>query len=283
MIRIGDFSRLARVSARLLRYYDELGLLCPVHVDDETGYRYYSASQLPRLNRILALKDLGLSLEQIDRMLKDDVSPGEIRRLLLDRRAAVERQLTEEAARLARIDARLRAAQSDSGLDEADVVVKSIPARTAVSVRQTLADFTEGRARIAELLELIPLSVDERMLQELFGVVHSPNFEPQEIDAQLGFFVERKIDAAIPLPGGRLAVASELPSVEMMATVVRIGPPEHAHLATGPLCLWLEANGYRLAGPNREVFVDRPRPDGLMQAVVEMQFPIELAVRSPGM
>ncbi len=65
MFKIGDFSKLSLVSVKTLRYYDELGLLKPARVDEFTGYRYYSASQMPRLNRILALKDLGLSLEQV--------------------------------------------------------------------------------------------------------------------------------------------------------------------------------------------------------------------------
>lgn len=59
MFKISDFSRLSLVSAKALRYYDELGLLKPARVDESTGYRYYAASQLPRLNRILALKDPG--------------------------------------------------------------------------------------------------------------------------------------------------------------------------------------------------------------------------------
>src|SRR5574339_582645 len=67
MIRIGDFSKLSRVSVKTLRYYDETGLLKPVHVDPFTGYRLYEYSQLSTLHRILALKDLGFSLEEIGR------------------------------------------------------------------------------------------------------------------------------------------------------------------------------------------------------------------------
>ena len=66
MFRIGEFSQIARVSGRLLRYYDSIGLLRPVRTDPQTGYRYYSAAQLGELNRILALKELGL-LARADR------------------------------------------------------------------------------------------------------------------------------------------------------------------------------------------------------------------------
>jgi len=70
MIKIGDFARLSQVSIVTLRHYDEIGLLTPVAVDTATGYRYYAVAQLTRLNRILALKDLGFSLEQIDQLLE---------------------------------------------------------------------------------------------------------------------------------------------------------------------------------------------------------------------
>ena len=79
MIKIGDFSKLSLVSVRTLRYYEEMGLLAPIQVDRFTGYRYYSFDQLPRLNRILALKDLGFSLEQIAQMLDEGLPPAQIR------------------------------------------------------------------------------------------------------------------------------------------------------------------------------------------------------------
>jgi DNA-binding transcriptional MerR regulator len=83
MFLTGEFSHIARVSKRLLQYYDEIGLLKPAYTDPQTGYRYYSARQLPRLNRILALKDLGLSLDQVAEMMQADVSDQEIHGMLL--------------------------------------------------------------------------------------------------------------------------------------------------------------------------------------------------------
>lgn len=61
-VKIGDFSKLSRISIRMLRHYNEIGLLIPESIDDFTGYRYYSEAQLPVANRITALKDMGFSL-----------------------------------------------------------------------------------------------------------------------------------------------------------------------------------------------------------------------------
>ncbi|HEY4723320.1 MAG TPA: helix-turn-helix domain-containing protein, partial [Anaerolineae bacterium] len=90
MFKIGDFSKLSQVSVKTLRYYDEIGLLRPGEIDRFTGYRYYSADQLHRLNRILALKDLGLTLEQIDQLLNGDLSAADIRGMLKLKRAEIE-------------------------------------------------------------------------------------------------------------------------------------------------------------------------------------------------
>ena len=79
MFRIGEFSKITQVSGHSLRYYDEIGLLTPAKIDEWTGYRYYSAQQIPRLNRIMALKDLGLSLTQIKQILQEELLASEIR------------------------------------------------------------------------------------------------------------------------------------------------------------------------------------------------------------
>ena len=93
MFRIGEFSRIAQTPITQLRYYDEIGLFQPEHTDKFTGYRYYRAAQLPDLNRILAMKELGLTLEQIKRLVADDVSAEEIRGMLSLKKAQVEQEL----------------------------------------------------------------------------------------------------------------------------------------------------------------------------------------------
>ena len=109
MIRIGDFSKLSRVSVKALRYYDEMGLLKPVSVDRFTGYRLYEYSQLSALNRILALKELGFSLEEIGRLLDDGLSVEQMRGMLKLRETEARQRVREETERLERIESRLRA------------------------------------------------------------------------------------------------------------------------------------------------------------------------------
>lgn len=137
MFRIGDSSKIARVSGRLLRYYDSIGLLSPQRIDPATGYRYYAAEQLGRLNKILALKELGLSLEQVARLLDHKVSSEEIRGMFMLKKAALERSLSEEALKLRNVESRLQQLAEDGSVEDYDVVLKSAPAQPVLAYRRT--------------------------------------------------------------------------------------------------------------------------------------------------
>src|ERR1700734_61663 len=111
MFSIGEFARLGSVSVRTLRHYDEIGLLHPAKVDPNTGYRSYAADQFGQLNRIMALKDLGISLE-------------ELRGMLALRRAQLEQELDEYVTRLRGVEARLRYIEGENTIPADDITVK---------------------------------------------------------------------------------------------------------------------------------------------------------------
>jgi DNA-binding transcriptional MerR regulator len=100
MLTIGNLARLGQVSPRMLRHYDEIGLLSPDRVDPATGYRYYTAHQLARLHRLVALRDLGFNLDQIGPVLDEELTVDELRGMLRMRRAQIEATVEEEQARL---------------------------------------------------------------------------------------------------------------------------------------------------------------------------------------
>ena len=126
MLKISEFSRLAQVPVPTLRYYDQMGLLKPAHVDRFTEYRYYTVEQLPRLNRILALRGMGFSLEQIAQLLKREVTVEEMRGMLLMRQADAEREVQEAQAQLARVAACLEEIERE-GLRRVQVMKVSMP------------------------------------------------------------------------------------------------------------------------------------------------------------
>jgi len=275
MFRIGDFSRIARVSARLLRFYDEIGLLSPAHADAQTGYRYYTVAQLAPLNRILVLKELGFTLDQVRHIASGDVGADELRHMLQLRRNDAAQALAEEAQRLRHIETRIAQLDADGTLSVEDVVIRSEPARRFLSIRRTVPSFAQARALIGELRShALPL-LARGATSTLAAVGHSPQFEQDEIDVEFGYLLSEDVEVP-PLAGGPLKLR-KLEAVERMAVCVRLGLPEDAHLVTAKIGCFLAARGYGLDGPGREVFLQPPDPERMHESVVEMQFPVRAA------
>jgi DNA-binding transcriptional MerR regulator len=144
MFTVGDFARVAQVSKRLLRYYDEIDLFKPAHIEPTSGYRFYRAEQMTMLNRILALKDLGLTLEQIQHALDEHLSTEELQHMLMRKKAEVEQHLAEELRRIRHIESRLQSIRDDEDNKAPDVVLKHIPDQTVLSLRCMIDDFEAG-------------------------------------------------------------------------------------------------------------------------------------------
>ena len=278
MFRIGEFSQIARVSGRLLRYYDSIGLLRPQRIDPDTGYRYYSAGQLQQLNRILALKELGLSLDQIGRMLDERISAAEIRGMLALKKAELEQSLTAEAMRLRHIESRLLLIEEQGSLGDYDVVMKSAPAVPFLSLRASYPLFDDAIATLRNVARTVRTQIASAWRDNIVVIAHS-DFEDENLDLEIGVTLSRQINTRLRLPDQSEMTMGELPAVDSLATIVRSGPAHQSHLAFGKLGVWMEANGYRIAGPCREVFLDLPfQSPGQEEETLEIQFPIAKAV-----
>lgn len=265
MIKIGDFSRLGLVSIKTLRHYDELGLLKPVHVDRFTGYRYYAVEQLNRLNRILALKDLGLSLEQIAGLLHTDVSAGEIRGMLRLKQAEAQTRIQEAQAQLVRVEARLRQIEKEGSFPMYEVVLKQLPAQNVAAIRRMLPSYAALGTLYADLFG--PQMSGARYAGPPLAIYHDPEFKDENVD----------VEAAVPiegaLPEGAPAEVRELAGGEM-ACVVYQGPYEGIGEGYSAVMAWLEPNGYRIAGPVREQYFRGPGDsNNPAEYITEIQVP----------
>src|SRR5512136_502783 len=143
MLKIGDFAWLSQVTVETLRHYDRIGLLKPVRLDRFTGYRYYSLDQLPRLNRILALKDLGLPLEKIRQMLDREISVDEMRGILELQQTELEEQVRAVQKRLARVTARLKQMEMEGNMSNFAVLLKTVKPQRIASVRETIPSWDQ--------------------------------------------------------------------------------------------------------------------------------------------
>ena len=272
MLSIGEFSRVARVSTRLLRHYDRLGLLAPAHVDEDTGYRYYTAEQIGRLNRILVLKELGFRLEVIAPMLDEAPDPAALRDMLAEHRREIAETIDREEARLRHVEARIAQLDEAGSLVDDDVIVRSEPARKLFAARTQVDSFAAAKATLGRVMRLVAEALPKRSLGQLAVFSHAETFDPEALDLELGYFVSGD-PAPLEADGLRLEVR-EAPAVEEMAVCVRKGPPDQSHVTTARIARFVEARGYRLEAPSREVFIAPFDPTRPQTAVVEMQFPL---------
>lgn len=276
VLKIGDFSQLGQVSVRTLHHYDERGLLKPAEIDDWTGYRFYSVEQLPRLNRILALKDLGFSLDQISHLVQDGVPAERLRGMLTLQQAEIERQLTRGQARLMRVEARLKQIEHEGEPSPYEVVLKKAPPQTVVSARAvvpTMADVARYRCELYEAAYGWLAESGEEPTGPELALYHNAEYVEENMD----------MEAALPVRGGRVSEADgvevyELPAVPQMASATFEGKDIwDIPGAVAALFVWVGENGYSSAGPMREVHhfgreLDHEDYDSF---VIEMQIPVK--------
>jgi DNA-binding transcriptional MerR regulator len=273
MFRIGEFSKIAQVSGRLLRYYDEIGLLSPEFTDPETGYRYYSAQQLPQLNRILVLKELGLSLEQITKLVQH-TSADELRGMLTLRKAQIEQSLQDELVRLRVVETRLQQIDTHGTVQEPDVILKAVPLQSFLSVRQILPDIAAVRHCVQSIAAFVPSKIGQSSLGPMAAILHSPIYDPEAFDLEIGYLLVGKAPESLQMPPERVLSRRKLPAIATMATLIHVGAVTEVHLTYSLLAQWIEQNGWRIDGEPRDLLLQLPVPGKTEEAVFEIQFPV---------
>jgi len=264
MLRIGDFSSLSQISIKTLRYYDEQGLLTPAHVDSATGYRYYAISQLPRLHRVLALRDLGFSIEQIGQILKEGVGVEQLRGMLLLRQAGQQAKVEEEQSRLWRLQARLSLIEKENTMSH-EVVVKQVPAQWIASVRETIPNYPSVGKLCGEVMAGLPPGTTG------IGVAlwHDPEYREHDVDAEGGVYLKQPTQVS-----GRVQMRELPPGT--VASVVHHGAYNRLNQAYDALLRWVGGNGFTVAGPIREVYLQMSTPvrQDNETYVTEIQVPV---------
>jgi DNA-binding transcriptional MerR regulator len=271
MLNIGEFARLGQVSPRMLRHYDELGLLKPERVDPDSGYRYYSVYQLGSLHRIVALRDVGFGLDQIREALAEDVPVDQLRGMLRLRRAQLEQTVGEEQERLRRVEAHIRALERTDMVEVQDIVIKQTqPIRVAEAVAAGLTHADIGAA----FGRLLP-----RVLAHLESVGAKPGISVGCYEDEGGTAAEGEIVLHAGFDVGEQDVPDsdtlrvvDLPVLEVAAAIYR-GGDDGIMSAWEALVRWIEDSGYRLVGDCRELYHEW-HDDEPARNVMELQQPI---------
>jgi DNA-binding transcriptional MerR regulator len=273
MFKIGDFAKLGRVSVKALRIYDERGLLKPARIDRFTDYRYYAAEQLPRLHRILALKSLGFSLDEVKQWL-DEPEPSERFNQALQRKhTELTQAMRDEQMRLTRIEAQLNSQDIHKMKNNSPITIeiKKIEPQLVASAR----DGAPSQERLNPIFN--------RLYDQIFGYLMfrhgmSASDFGDAIAIYHGWDPHIDIEATVPIykavPSAEHAKIYTLPGIEQAACATLRGPLTQLSQTYETITRWIESNGYRIAGAAREVsHVCDISPDG-DKWVIEVQMPI---------
>jgi predicted transcriptional regulator YdeE len=279
VIKIGEFSKIAQVSIKTLRYYDRVGLLKPAHIDRYNGYRYYKLEQLVRLNHILALKDLDFSLDQILALVEIDLSGEMLENMLRKKAHELHARLHEEQARLLRLQNHLRTIQEPDPLNLPPVVLKSARDQQVATIRKKLPMVgmlhNWQEASLGEIRRLL-----DRLGQSSTGldilIYHQDEFRETDLDVEVGTI----LCATAKTQGYHKAPEHirvyTLPGVEHLATSVTTKTNRlsetYAHLTH-----WTQTNGFRPIGPWRELLYSPEDPAS--PKVIEVQRPVMEAIK----
>lgn len=260
------------MSGRQLRFYEQIGLFRPGYTDPHSGYRSYAAEQLPRLNRILALKDLGFILEEIGPMLDREISPEELRGMLTLKRAQVSQVVLDETTRLRLIESRIEQIDHGPSSDPVDLVIKAVPAQAFLSVRSILVNMTASFDTLGRMLDEVPRAINPSRLASPSVIMHLEEWEWEHMDIEMGFLLQSDQPLSVTLSNGLTLSVRELPAIPRAATAIRVGPNETGHIHYQAVGRYIAAHHLRLAGPSREVILQSPATG--KDVITEIQVPI---------
>ncbi|MDJ0570671.1 MAG: MerR family transcriptional regulator [Pleurocapsa sp. MO_192.B19] len=274
MLKISDFAQLSRVSPKALRLYDRMGLLKPIKVDSQSNYRYYSATQLPRLNRILVFKELGFSLEEIGCLLNENISLAEIRGMLRLKQSEIQQRLLDDQSRLIRVEMRLQELEQEKSMSNYEVILKPIKSQLVAATLGIIPNFDDCGPILESLFDQVYTYAFGNGLKEVgcgINIYHETTLRDKDIP----------VEAVVPIPhkiptSDRIWIY-KLPEVETVACVVHHGSFASLGNAYCTLLEWVGKHGYQISGSTREVYLQYERNGDPSQYVTEVQIPVEKA------
>lgn len=269
MLRIGDFSKLSMVSIRMLRHYDELGLLTPAVTDPFTAYRYYGEDQLAVAGRIKALKDMGFGLAAIGEIIRSEGDKSVLVQHLRIRQAELEEQsnLTARQLRL------LQTAISRLGKDDINmsysVILKELPDRYVASVRRVIPEYQqEGVLWKIMMEELAPLNLQQADPCYATAIFHDMEHKEADVDVEVQM-------AYKGIHNNTANVVFKTEPRVLVASATYTGSYEQMPAVNEAVASWIKDNGYEFCGAAFNIYhvspYDTKNPD---EFVTEVCYPV---------
>ncbi|MBU3146688.1 MerR family transcriptional regulator [Clostridium sp. CF012] len=263
LYKIGLFSQMNRVTVKALRHYDDIDLLKPAYIDEHSGYRYYTSVQLPVLHQILALRQMGFTLEEI-KNVKQGMS---VEKLLLQKKSELIKKIAEETMKLSQVECYLLQKDTDR---EYHVILKELPEVIVASMRTIMPNYDA-------LFDIVPpMGAEMERLgcvcaipEYCFNIYHDGEYKEFDIDVEIcEAITEKKEDSD-------MLIFKTLEKVETAACVLHKGAYEGFPKSYGAVLKWVEKNGFQIVGSPRESYIDGVwNKDSAEDWLTEIQFPV---------
>jgi len=264
MLSIGAFAQIGQVTHRMLRHWDTAGLLVPAHVDESSGYRSYDPSQLERLHRIVALRQLGFGLDDISSILDRGVDADHIAALLRIRRAEVEKEHRIAANRLVDVERRLHIIERENHMSHIEIIEKPLPVVRVAARRAVVADRSEVTSVVGPSFDAVAEIIGDKC-----GALETPIAQYETTEDGLHVIVGYAYNG--PVRDGFEVV--ELPAAETAVCGIHLGPMEHIAESWQAIHAEIFARGLVHSGPCRELYV-RAESEDHSDWVTELQQPV---------
>lgn len=272
MYKIGIFSKMNRVTVKTLRHYDDIGLLKPCQVDQTTGYRYYSSDQLLSLHKIIALKQIGFSLNEIIEVMDKNISMDRMIDYLEGKQSAISKTIEDEQVKLNQIQSYLKNLKQEVIFKMHNVILKELPEVMAASMRTRIPDYEAFNTIYPEMGRYMEeQKVKCATPDYCFTIYHDGEYKEADIDVEI---CQAVTDFAKDSDKVKF---KKIKAVKTAACVIHQGPYNTIGMAYGAVMKWIEENAYDIIGLPRESYIDgiwnKENPD---EWLTEIQIPIKL-------
>ena len=268
MFKIGDFSKITKVSIRMLRYYDEMGLFKPEKIDDFNGYRYYSATQIPKLNLIVSLRDMGFNVADIALAIGTQ-SEESLKKMFEGKKLEIEKNILSENEKLIKINTAINNLNKERVNMSFNVTLKQVPSYKVVSLRDIIPTYDSEGILWDRMCGFIK-EKDIQFGNISFATYHDEGYKEGDVD------VEVVIEVKEMLEDEKGFVFKETEPIVQAASMLVTGDFCNIAPAFNYLGKWIEENGYTICGNARELPIKGPwnesNPDNYLH---EIQIPVQ--------
>ncbi|MHC5215777.1 MerR family transcriptional regulator [Enterococcus sp. LJL128] len=277
MFKIGEFSKLAQVSIRMLRYYDEQGLLPPAKIDQENGYRLYHVKQLPLLQKIILLKNLKFSTAEIKSLVGEDLGDSYFQEQLKNKYEQIEQEIAAEQRRLLELANTIERVKEPQKRD-LHVIFRTLPQEKIVSLRKVIPSYYHEGALWQEFLGLLKKEQVDVVKQspDNFTIFHDECYREEGVEIEICLKIKGLTEVEPPLN------CYETKEIPLAASIFVFGSYDNIKGAYHHFAHWLsEHEEYEMLIPTRQVSHRGPdtedNPDNYL---TEIQIPIRKAERA---